>query len=284
MKRSSTSAECHSETVAERNPRRLFRWFALALIIAVPCRAADEPQADPTINADGDVGRTSYLTVPFSSDVIQLAWGSTQGLSPCNLHWESGTAFTNPATMAAALSASRGLAARRIVPFSGAQRWQDTFVAAQPPMPGEPPWVTSDRNANNMLGRGDYQAWVAWEKAHSNRLMLAEVHEIRRLGMRGPVEALDDLGGLCGAFGFLFATEPATLEPRRHAGESPRHGLQVGARRPVGARLLLDRHTLFQLAGSKSGKYGGSRFFEGRDPVFAKGEWIHWGIRPQELP
>jgi hypothetical protein len=71
-RKSSTEKDC-----AGCEPHRLFCWFVVPLIIAVPCRGADEPQADPTINADGDAGRTSYLTVPFSSEIIQLAWGST---------------------------------------------------------------------------------------------------------------------------------------------------------------------------------------------------------------
>ena len=88
--------------------------------------------AAPTINSEGQVGLTSYTKLPFASSVIAPSWGSSAGLSPANLFWQSGPHFTNTSIMAAALAASQGLTAQGLVPASGSQRWEDTYQASQP--------------------------------------------------------------------------------------------------------------------------------------------------------
>lgn len=127
--------------------------------------------SDVSIQA-GQVGRTSYVTLPFVSEVSQVSWGASSGMTPTILHWESGTHFTDASLMKKAQGVADGLRAKGIVPFNGAQRWQDTYMAALPPVAGEPRWVTSSRNNSQMASREDYKAWVAWQKAHSNLFML----------------------------------------------------------------------------------------------------------------
>jgi hypothetical protein len=150
------------------NPARM----TAAALVAIAGLAGPLRGADPTLNDQGEMGRTSYITLPFVNDVSKVSWGATSGLAPANLHWESGTWFTNASNVQAAKNAADGWRAKGIVPLSGAQRWQSTYMAAQPALPDEPSWVTSDRISGDMLARTDYQAWVAWEQAHSNLFML----------------------------------------------------------------------------------------------------------------
>src|ERR1700760_3876808 len=56
----------------------------------------------PTINAQGQVGRTSYDPLPFASSIFAQSWGSSPGLAPANLFWQQGSNFTNAQTMTAA--------------------------------------------------------------------------------------------------------------------------------------------------------------------------------------
>jgi len=127
-----------------------------------------------TINADGQVGRTSYDTLPFASTIYAQSWGASPGLAPGNLFWQHGTNFTNPQTMAAARQFANKLTARGIVPASGAQRWEDTYEISQPAsqFPGEPSWIADDRNNMGLVNKPEFQAWVQWQQAHSHLFMV----------------------------------------------------------------------------------------------------------------
>jgi hypothetical protein len=138
------------------------------------CLANQPTICSPTINTQGEVGLTSYQSLPFSSGIYAQSWGSSPGLAPANLFWQSGTNFTNASTMAAARQYASKLTAKGVVPASGAQRWEDTYEISQPAsqFPGEPGWIASDRQNMGFVGKPEYQAWVSWQKAHANLFML----------------------------------------------------------------------------------------------------------------
>ncbi len=135
--------------------------------------------ATSTINAQGQVGLTSYATLPFAGSVFQLSWGSGAGLDPAQLFWQSGSHFTNAGTMAAARSAAAGWSAMGIVPIAQAQRWEDTYEVSQPAslFSGEPGYADGsafayDRTSGLEAGP-EFQAWVSWIKARPNLLIMA---------------------------------------------------------------------------------------------------------------
>ncbi len=143
--------------------------MAGAVAVSPACAAREA-----TINENGEVGRTSYKTLPFQNDVWGQSWASTGGLSPCQLYWDKGPHFTNAKLMADAKGASRDIAAKGLVPCAGSQRWNGTFMSAQPPQPGEPSWVGGDRGRgkDDISLRGDFQEWVRWTKARPNLLII----------------------------------------------------------------------------------------------------------------
>jgi len=152
------------------------KFLAQAAVIGILI-AARLCSADPSaaLNARGEVGRTSYETVPFQSTIWGSSWGASAGLEPANLFWRDGKHFTDPKTMRDAKSAAADLVSQGVVPCAGAQRWQDTYEAAQPAseFPGEPFWVQNDRTSGDLLNQPDFQAWVAWEKQHTDLFMTA---------------------------------------------------------------------------------------------------------------
>jgi hypothetical protein len=127
-----------------------------------------------TINADGQVGNTSYSSLPFASSIYAQSWGSSPGLMFNNLFWQVGTNFTNANTMTAARQFANGLTSKGVVPASGVQRWEDTYEAARPAalFPNEPGWINNDRWNLNLLNVPEAQAWVKWQSAHANLFIL----------------------------------------------------------------------------------------------------------------
>jgi hypothetical protein len=126
----------------------------------------------PTIDSQGQVGRTSYESLPFSSAVYAQSWDASPSLAPGNLFWNRGSIFTNPSTMGAARQYANKLTAQGIVPASGAQRWEDTYEASLPAslFPGEPSWIAADRQ--NLINQPEFQAWAAWQRAHANLFLI----------------------------------------------------------------------------------------------------------------
>jgi hypothetical protein len=159
-----------------------FQWlagFAMSLLLSGPaaeagCLASQPSICSPTINADGQVGTTSYQSLPFVSGIYAQSWGSSPGLLFNNLFWQVGTNFTNSNTMAAARQFASGLTSSGVVPASGAQRWEDSYEAARPAslFPGEPGWINNDRWSLNLLNLPEAQAWVNWEDIHANLFMV----------------------------------------------------------------------------------------------------------------
>lgn len=147
-----------------------FRLIALLTAI-VP---AAHPGRAGTINVAGQVGNTSYSSLPFARNVYGQSWGASPGLIFNNLFWQYGKNFTNPTTMKAARQFADKLTARGVVPASGAQRWEDTYEAARPAAAfrNEPSWINNDRWSLNLPGSPEAQAWVQWQGGHSNLFLM----------------------------------------------------------------------------------------------------------------
>jgi hypothetical protein len=133
-----------------------------------------QPVDAGTINSQGQVGNTSYSSLPFASSIFGESWGSSPGLIFNNLFWQVGKNFTNPNTMKAAREYADKLTSSGIVPASGAQRWEDTYEAARPAaaFPGEPGWINNDRWSLNLLNLPEAQAWVQWQGARTKLFMI----------------------------------------------------------------------------------------------------------------
>src|SRR3569833_2073299 len=152
--------------------RRLFSFLALAASTVLAAGAAEagclagQPNGcSPTINADGQVGGTSYKSLPFLSSIYGQSWGSSPGLIFNNLFWQVGKNFTNSNTMLAARQYADKLTNSGGVPASGAQRGEDTYEAARPAAAfhNEPGWINNDRWSLNLPGSPEAQAWVQWQ-------------------------------------------------------------------------------------------------------------------------
>ncbi len=135
--------------------------------------------ATSTVNAQGQVGLTSYTTLPYAGSIFQLSWGSGNGFDPAQWFWQSGTHFTNASTMGNARGAAWGWANSGIVPMAQAQRWEDTYEAAQPasafasePAAADGSYFAADRVSGLEAGP-EFQAWVAWIKARPSLLIMA---------------------------------------------------------------------------------------------------------------
>lgn len=124
-----------------------------ALLLTLLAGAAACARAAEPTDVEGNVGRTSYATLPFQRQVFGQCWGCSPFLVPGELYfWANpGSPFNNPATMATARSAAAALERSGIVPSSGAQRWEDTYAAAFPvgTFPGAPAGVAADATARN---------------------------------------------------------------------------------------------------------------------------------------
>ena len=164
-------------------PKKRAKYSLLSLVsvfsllsapVMAGCLAGQPKTCAATINGQGQVGLTSYTTLPFASSIYAQSWGSSPGLAPANLFWQQGSNFTNAQTMTAARQYAAKLTTKGIVPASGAQRWEDTYEAAQPAsqFPGEPSWIAADRQSLGLVSKPEFQAWVKWQQAHSNLFMV----------------------------------------------------------------------------------------------------------------
>jgi len=119
--------------------------------------------AAEAFDSQGNVGKTSYLTLPFQSTVYAPNWGSSPKLTPAELFFQANPAsfFNNSSSTAAARGAAAGLEAQNLIPSSGAQRWEDTYEASFPAgtFRGEPSWIQADRTAGNFPNLLDFVAW-----------------------------------------------------------------------------------------------------------------------------
>ena len=54
------------------------------------CLSSSSKTCSPTIDSDGEVGITSYSSLPFAGSVFAQSWGASAGLLPANLFWREG--------------------------------------------------------------------------------------------------------------------------------------------------------------------------------------------------
>jgi len=110
---------------------------------------------------NGNVGATSYKTLPFSNDVFQGSFGSTAGLTPVVLYYQSNSKSTyyDVSNMNNAKSAAQDLTNQNIIPSSSAQRWEDTYAASFPSgtYSNAPSYIASD--SSTMSNQPEFVAW-----------------------------------------------------------------------------------------------------------------------------
>lgn len=131
-------------------------------------------QSKPAIlNAQGETGLTSYITLPFSSQITAPSSSASPFLAPGNLFWQNGSYFTNPVNLANAKAFAAAALAKGLVPASGSQNWVWAFEVSQPAnlFPNEPTYVSQYRGT--CCSTGDFQAWVQWVKARPNLPIMA---------------------------------------------------------------------------------------------------------------
>jgi hypothetical protein len=152
---------------------RLPPWAALPIaLVALSTRASGfEPMSD-----EGDIGRTSYIALPFQSEVYDLCWNCSANLEPAELFFQANP--RSPFNSAAAMSDTRQSVAAKeragIVPSAGIQRWESTFAASFPQntFSGEPEWVGADRD-QGLPQQPEFIAWRDWIAAHPQYLDVA---------------------------------------------------------------------------------------------------------------
>ena len=140
---------------------------------------ASVARATSTVNASGEVGLTSYATLPFAGSIFQLSWGSGARIDPAPGLWRGGRHLTNGSALGAARGAAWGWSNSGIVPIAQAQRWEDTYEVAQPAslFPDEPGYAdgsdfAGDR-ASGIAAGPEFQAWTAWIAARPGLLIKA---------------------------------------------------------------------------------------------------------------
>jgi hypothetical protein len=109
------------------------------------------------------IGATSYLTMPFVTQVYRPCWQCTVGLDPRQLFFNASKSspFLNTTLMAQVRSLAAKQSAAGIVPTAGMQRWEDTYEASFPAssFPDEPAWIAADRTAGNFPALPEFVAW-----------------------------------------------------------------------------------------------------------------------------
>lgn len=174
--------------------------MGLALSVPLTCLAAAQT---------GDVGRTSYATLPFQSQVYSLCWNCSPNLEPAELFFAANS--QSPLNSSEGLKATRNSVAdlekAGTVPSAGVQRWESTFAASFPQgtFQGEPDWVTSDR-AEGLPNQPEFAAWRDWIVAHPQYL------DVAADGGTMPV-SFRSWGGSWGHISPLTPLDPADCPP-----------------------------------------------------------------------
>lgn len=128
-------------------------------------RAVAEP-----FDSQGNVGATNYRTIPFQSSIYGSSWGASVDLTPGMLFIlkNQNSFYHNLSNVTAAQIASETLNSAGIVPFGGAQRWEDTYAASFPAgtFPNEPSYVNQDRINGNFPNLPEFVAWRNFVQTH----------------------------------------------------------------------------------------------------------------------
>jgi hypothetical protein len=154
-------------------------------------------------------GNTSYQTLPFANNIFQQSWCSSPTLSPANLFWKNGNNFNNTIQMNNARIDAASKTAKGIVPISGCQRWDDTYLAAMPQVSGEPSYITSDRASIVASGeQAAFTAWANWLNAHKSMFMVnadGTVNPNGHISPLQPLSSVDSPSNIGTTYGDLFA-------------------------------------------------------------------------------
>jgi hypothetical protein len=147
-------------------------WTAtLAVVCLAPMAWASEP-----MSAGGEVGSTSYSSLPFQSHVYDLCFGCSPELEPAELFLEANprSPFADAGKMAQTREDVSGKEKAGIVPSAGIQRWEATFAASFPKgtFAGEPDWVDADRD-KGFAHQPEFAAWRDWIAGHPQYLDVA---------------------------------------------------------------------------------------------------------------
>ena len=128
------------------------------------------------MSAKGDVGNTSYVSLPFQKQVYDLCFNCSPNLAPAELFFEANpkSPFSDKAKMAQTREDAAGKEKAGIVPSAGIQRWEATFAASFPKgtFVGEPDWVDEDRN-KGFAQMPEFVAWRDWIAGHPQYLDMA---------------------------------------------------------------------------------------------------------------
>jgi hypothetical protein len=122
------------------------------------------------------VGKTSYVSLPFVSQIYRPCWNCTINQDPAQLFFSANpdSPFLNEALMAKARALSAAQTAKGIVPTAGMQRWEDTYEASFPAgtFDGEPAWIQAHRTNWKFPSMPEF---VAWRNFISARPQYADV-------------------------------------------------------------------------------------------------------------
>jgi len=147
--------------------RWLHALILLSVLLTLPVQVA--LAGEPT-DGNGNIGATSYATLPFASQVYQDCWACSSYLEPGELFFEDNpnSFFNNASMMATARYGAAGLEQAGILPISGQQRWEDTYAASFPvgTFPNAPAGVAYDATANGFPNDGAFVAWRNFITAH----------------------------------------------------------------------------------------------------------------------
>jgi len=109
------------------------------------------------------VGKTSYVSLPFVSQIYRPCWDCTFNQDPAQLFFSANpdSPFLNDALMAKVRALSAAQSAQGIVPTAGMQRWEDTYEASFPAgtFAGEPAWIQADRAHGKFPSLPEFVAW-----------------------------------------------------------------------------------------------------------------------------
>ena len=128
------------------------------------------------MSAQGEVGNTSYTSLPFQSQIYNLCFNCSPDLEPAELFFEANpkSPFGDPAKMAQTRQDVAGKEKAGVVPSAGIQRWEATFAASFPKgaFAGEPDWIGADRD-KGFDRMPEFIAWRDWIAAHPQYLDMA---------------------------------------------------------------------------------------------------------------
>jgi len=158
-------------------PKPSAYWAALLLAAFLAPQAwARQAAASEPMSAQGEVGNTSYTSLPFQAQVYDLCFNCSPDLEPAELFFDANpkSPFSDPAKMAQTRQDVAGKEKEGVVPSAGIQRWEATFAASFPKgaFAGEPDWVGADRD-KGLDRMPEFAAWRDWIAAHPQYLDVA---------------------------------------------------------------------------------------------------------------